>query len=131
VIAPQQGLVIASRSVVAHDLISLAWLMMQWNKAPWRSRQALTDPSSNKVVANLSNRVVCGVLGGWNQAMSAESLEHSPRPEIWRDRVLRRAFELMGGVPDIRLQPTQSAVSPQLLAEFASMVALPAAMRAA
>jgi len=131
VIAPQQGLVIASRSVVAHDLISLAWLIMQWNKAPWRSRQALTDPSSNKVVANLSNRVVCGVLGGWNWAMSAEPMEHSPRPEIWRDRTLRRAFELMGGVPDVQLQPTRSAISPQLLADFASMVALPAAMRAA
>ena len=131
VIAPRQGLVIASRSVVAHDLISLAWLIMQWNQAPWSSKQALTDPSSNKVVANLSNRVVCGVLGGWNWALSAEPMEHSPRPEIWRDRTLRRAFELLGGVPNIQLQPTRSSISPQLLAEFASMVALPTAMRAA
>jgi uncharacterized protein (DUF362 family) len=131
VITPPQGLVIASRSVVAHDLISLAWLMVQWNKAPWSSKQALSDPSSTKLTANLGNRVVCGVLGGWNWAMSAQSIEHSPRPEIWRDRTLRRAFELMGGVPNIQLQPTQSTISPQLLAEFASMVALPRAMRAA
>jgi uncharacterized protein (DUF362 family) len=131
VIAPPQGLVIASRSVVAHDLISLAWLMVQWNMAPWSSKQALSDPSSTKLTANLGNRVVCGVLGGWNWAVSAEAMEHSHRPDIWRDRTLRRAFELMGGVPDIQLQPTQSVISPQLVAEFASMVALPPAMRAA
>jgi uncharacterized protein (DUF362 family) len=131
VIAPKQGLVIASRSVVAHDLISLAWLIVHWNQAPWHAKQALTDPSSNRVVANLSNRVVCGVLGGWNQALSAESMEHSPQPEIWRDRILRRAFALMGGVPTIQLQPTQPSISPQLLAEFASMVAPDRADRSA
>jgi len=131
VIAPQQGLVIASRSVVAHDLISLAWLIVHWRQAPWLNKQFLTDPSSNKVVANMANRVVAGVLGGWKWGISAQSMEHSHRPNIWRDRTLRRAFELMGGVPDIQLQPTQPSISPRLLAEFASMVALPAATRAA
>jgi uncharacterized protein (DUF362 family) len=131
VITPPLGLVIASRSVTAHDLISLAWLGMQWEKAPWHSKQALTDPSSSKVVANLANRVVCGILGGWKWAMSAEAIEHSRRPDIWQDRTLRRAFELMGGVPDIQLAPTRAGIPPQLLAEFASLVALPAAMRAA
>ena len=131
VMVPQQGLVIASRSMVAHDLISLAWLILHWNQAPWSSKLALTDPSSNKFTTNLANRMVCGVLGGWSRVMSAETMEHSPRPEIWRDRTLRRAFELFAGVPTIELQPTQSSISPQLLAEFASMVALPQAMRAA
>ena len=131
VIAPQQGLVIASRSVVAHDLISLAWLIVHWRQAPWLNKQFLTDPSSNKVVANLANRVVAGVLGGWKWGISAQTMEHSHQPNIWRDRTLRRAFELMGGVPDIQLQPTQPSISPQLLAELAAMVALPAATRAA
>ncbi len=131
VIAPQQGLVIASRSVVAHDLISLAWLIVHWRQAPWLNKQFLTDPSSNKVVANLANRAVSGMLGGWKWGFSAQSMEHSPQPDIWRDRTLRRAFELMGGVPAIQLQPTQPSISPQLLAEFASMVALPTAIRAA
>jgi hypothetical protein len=58
-------------------------------------------------------------------------MEHSPRPDIWRDRTLRRAFELMGGVPDIRLQPTEAGIATELLAEFAAMVALPAAASAA
>lgn len=131
VIAPQQGLVIASRSVVAHDMLSLAWLIVHWRQAPWQNKQFLTDPSSNKVVANIANRVVSGILGGWKWGISAQNMEHSPRPDIWRDRTLRQAFELMGGVPDIQLQPTQSDIAPQLLAELASMVALPAATRAA
>jgi hypothetical protein len=82
-------------------------------------------------VTNTANRVVVGILGGWKWGISAQSMKHSPRPDIWRDRTLRRAFELMGGVPDIQLQPTQPSISPQLLAELASMVALPAATRAA
>jgi uncharacterized protein (DUF362 family) len=131
VFTPQQGLVIASRSMIAHDLISLAWLIMHWRQAPWLNKQALTDPSSNKFVTNMANRVVTGILGGWKWGISAQSIEHSHRPDIWRDRTLRRAFELMGGIPDIQLQPTEPSISPQLLAELASMVALPPATRAA
>jgi uncharacterized protein (DUF362 family) len=131
VIAPPQGLVIASRSMIAHDLISLSWLMKHWRQSPWLNKQFLTDPSSNKFVTNLANRVVAGVLGGWKWGFSAETMENSPLPNIWRDRTLQRAFELMGGIPDIQLQPTQSSISPQLLAELSSMVTLPAATRAA
>jgi hypothetical protein len=37
----------------------------------------------------------------------------------------------MGDVPNIQLQPTQPNLSPQILAELADLVALPAATRAA
>lgn len=131
VIAPPRGLVIASRSVVAHDLVSLAWLIVHWRQSPWIHKQALTDPSSNKVVANLANRVVSAMLGGWKWGLSAQSMKHFPRPDIWHDRTLRRAFELMGGVPDIQLQPTQPSISPQLLAELTSMVTVSTTTRAA
>jgi uncharacterized protein (DUF362 family) len=131
VIAPQQGLVIASRSVIAHDLVSLAWLMIHWRQAPWLNKQFLTDPSSNRFVSNMANRVVAGILGGWKWGISAENMENSPLPNIWRDRTLMRAFELMGGVPHIQLQPTQPSISPQLLAELDSRVTLPTATRAA
>ncbi|MFH7242085.1 MAG: DUF362 domain-containing protein [Spirulina sp.] len=131
VIAPPQGLVIASRSVVAHDMVSLAWLITHWRQAPWHRKQALNDPSSNWLVANLANRAVAGMLGGWKQSLSAEGIKHSPQPDIWRDRTLQRAFQLMGGVPNIQLQPTQPSLAPQTLAELADLVALPAATRAA
>lgn len=131
VIAPQQGLVIASRSVVAHDLISLAWLIVNWHQAPWLNKQFLTDPSSNKVVTNVANRLVAGMLGGWKRVISAQNMAHSKQPDIWRDRTLKRAFELMGGIPVVQLQPTQASLSPQLLAELAALVALPATTRAA
>ncbi len=131
VFAPQQGLVIASRSMIAHDLVSLAWLMMHWRKAPWLNKQALTDPSSSQFVSNMANRVVAGILGGWKYSFSAEKMEHSPLPDIWRDRTLLRACELMGGIPEVSLQPTQASISPQRLAELSSMVAFPAATRAA
>lgn len=125
VFAPQQGLVIASRSMIAHDLVSLAWLLKHWRQAPWLHKQALTDPSSSKFVTNMANRVLVATLGGWKRGFSAETMENSPLPNIWRDRTLARAFELMGGIPNIQLQPTQPSISPQLLDEFASMVTLP------
>lgn len=131
VFAPQQGLVVASRSLVAHDLVSLAWLLMHWRQAPWLHKQALTDPSGNQFVSNLANRVVTGILGGWKWSFSAEDMQHSPLPDIWRDRTLIRACELLGGVPAVELQPTQATIAPPLLAELAAMVALPTATRAA
>jgi hypothetical protein len=112
-------------------LISLAWLIIHWREAPWLNKQFLTDPSSNKFVSNMANRVVAGILGGWKWGISAETMENSPLPNIWRDRTLMRAFELMGGIPDIQLQSTRPGISPQLLAELAAMVALPVATRAA
>jgi uncharacterized protein (DUF362 family) len=131
VFAPQQGLVIASRSMIAHDLVSLAWLLKHWRQAPWLHKQALTDPSSSKFVTNIANRVLVATLGGWKRGFSAETMENSPLPNIWRDRTLIRACELMGGVPTVQLQPTQPSISPQLLAELASMVTLSPATRAA
>jgi uncharacterized protein (DUF362 family) len=131
VFAPQQGLVIASQSMIAHDLVSLAWLLKHWRQAPWLHKQALTDPSSSKFVTNMANRVLVATLGGWKRGFSAETMENSPLPNIWRDRTLIRACELMGGVPTVQLQPTQSSISPQLLAELASMVTLSPSTRAA
>ncbi|MDX2231576.1 MAG: DUF362 domain-containing protein [Leptolyngbyaceae cyanobacterium bins.349] len=130
VFAPEQGLVIASRSMIAHDLVSLAWLLKHWRQAPWLNKQALTDPSSSQFVSNMANRVVAGILGGWKYSFSAETIKHSPLPNIWRDRTLQRACELMGGVPTIQLHATQPSISRQLLAELESMVALPTATRA-
>ena len=131
VITPSQGLVIASPSMIAHDLVSLAWLLIHWQQSPWLNKQALTDPSSSKFVTNMANRVVAGVLGGWKWGFTAETMENSPLPNIWRDRTLIRACELMGGVPTVRLQPTQPSISPQLLAELDSMVTLSPATRVA
>jgi len=131
VFAPQQGLVIASRSMIAHDLVSLAWLLKHWRQAPWLHKQALTDPSSSKFVTNMANRLLVATLGGWKRGFSAETMENSPLPNIWRDRTLIRACELMGGLPTVQLQPTQPSISPQLLAEFASMVTLSPSTRAA
>jgi hypothetical protein len=76
--------------MIAHDLVSPAWLMMHWHKAPWLKKQALTDPSSSQLVSNMANRVVAGILGGWKSSFSAETIKHSPLPNIWRDRTLIR-----------------------------------------
>ncbi|HSM80345.1 MAG TPA: hypothetical protein VLS96_01605, partial [Nodosilinea sp.] len=74
-------------------------------QAPWLNKQALSAARRNKIVANLASRAVSAMLDGWKWGLSAQGIEHSKRPDIWRDRTLRRAFELMGGVPGIQLQP--------------------------
>lgn len=128
---PEQGLVLASRSLVAHDLASLAWLALNWRQAPARHKSFFNDPNSNQVVVNLANHYVAGMLGGVKAGFSARGLIREGAPSVWPDRALERACELLGGVPEIRLVPTGEGVPPALLGELADLIARPGQERAA
>ena len=97
---PETGLVIASPSVVAHDMVSLAWLLEGRARTPAGVREGpLDDPNGSTLFVNVANRVVTGWLGGLGQALRMQRLERYDMQTIWDDRVLRRAFVTIGGVP--------------------------------
>lgn len=101
---PETGLVMASPSVVAHDMASLAWLLEnQQTATPADQRDGMfDDPNRSAFVVNLANRLVNVWLGGGlSGAFSAETLERFDMDTIWDDRVLARAFEISGGVPHL------------------------------
>jgi uncharacterized protein (DUF362 family) len=115
VVEPEVGLVIASPSVVAHDTVSLSWLL--------ESRRGLTtaerggpidDPFDSGPMPEFGNRVVVGWLGGFSSAFTAERLRRHSFETPWEDRVLRRAYEISGGVPRIEIRDERHSVPTEL-----------------
>ena len=65
VFEPDNGLIIASGSVVAHDMVSLAWLLENRRIIPASERDGFIDTS--KVVPMIANHMVTSWLGGWGR----------------------------------------------------------------
>jgi len=102
---PETGLVIASPSVVAHDMLSLSWLLENKRLTPDSDKNGLLDdPHRTQWFVGMVNRMVVVMLeGGWRKAVSGDPPPSIRHESIWDDRVLRRAFELSGGVPDLEI----------------------------
>ena len=127
VIEPDTGLVLASDSVTAHDMVSLAWLLDTRQSLPAAEREGpLDDPATSAVVPQIVNRVVTSFLGGTGAALSAEWLGRSDVDSLWSDRVLRRAFELSGGVPRVELVDADSSVPEDVRERLQAGLTLPA-----
>lgn len=110
VIAPDTGLIMASESVVAHDMVSLAWLLENRKSLPDSERVFFRDPYTVEAIVRLGNRIVVHWLGGPGKAFSAEKLTRPPIETIWDDRVLNRAYQLLGGVPHVELVDVDDSV---------------------
>jgi uncharacterized protein (DUF362 family) len=119
---PETGLVIASESVVAHDMVSLAWLLENRSAMSEKERADSRDPYQRQaVVANL-NRFVVMRLGGLGEAWRAEKLVRNDINRIWDDRVLNRAYEVFGGIPRVELVDVGDSVPQETLAGLAERV---------
>jgi hypothetical protein len=104
VVAPETGIVFASGDPVAHDLVSLSWLLSTRAAIPEGERGGfMDDPNESAAIVNVANRVVNLWLGGLGKAFSSERLHPWPTTDVWSDRVMRRAFEVSGGVPPVEL----------------------------
>jgi uncharacterized protein (DUF362 family) len=109
---PEIGLIIASESVVAHDMISLAWLIETRRAMPPAARNSFRDNS--QMLANLGNRVVVGLLSNWKTALTSEALSKSALDSIGDDRVLNHAYRVLGGRPEIALEVVNDLVPEDL-----------------
>ena len=125
VVEPDIGLIFASESLVAHDMISLAWLLDSRLKVPEEQQKIYQDPYKNQFIVNLANRWVVNLLGGIVQATGAEKFLRNDLEAIWDDRVLRRAFELFGGVPQLRFIEANSGVPIELRRRLTTMTTIP------
>jgi uncharacterized protein (DUF362 family) len=118
---PDHGLIIASGSVVAHDMVSLAWLLENRSIIPASERDGFID--TNKVVPRLANHMVTGWLGGWGPALASETMAKNSISTIWDDRVLTRSYDLFGGVPAILLESANNALPEALKNRLGRMTA--------
>jgi uncharacterized protein (DUF362 family) len=123
VVAPPTGLVLASESLVAHDMVSLAWLLECRREVPEEEKKGRRDPYTSQFIVNMGNRWVVRLLGGITKAAGAERLVRHDLETIWDDRVLRRAFEISGGIPKVSLIQANPAVPEDLKRRLAEMTA--------
>ena len=122
VVEPATGLVMASESLVAHDMVSLAWLLECRGAVPDEQKGSLRDPYTSQFIVNMGNRWVVKLLGGMGEAVGAERLERNDLETIWDDRVLRRAFQISGGVPRVSLIEGNPAVPEDLKQRLTAMI---------
>jgi uncharacterized protein (DUF362 family) len=120
---PEIGLVIASESVVAHDMISLAWLIETRRTMP-PARDLFRDKS--RLLASLGNRVVVGLLSNWRTALASEPFTKNVLDSIGDDRVLNHAYRVLGGRPEIALEVVNDLV-PEDLRRRLSVMSTPSA----
>ena len=64
VLQPEIGLVMASESVVAHDMVSLAWLMENRRDIPSSEKDWFKDPYGSQWIVSAANHWVVNKLGG-------------------------------------------------------------------
>jgi uncharacterized protein (DUF362 family) len=110
---PSAGLVIASESIVAHDMVSLAWLLYNRKLLPGEVQDTFKDTSTS--IAKLANTLVVKLLGTWINSLTSETLLKNDLKSIWDDRVLNHAYKIFGGIPDIHLENVQSTVPENIM----------------
>lgn len=124
VFEPETGLVIASTSLIAHDMVSLAWLLENRQAMPSSEKDGFMDTS--RLVARMGNRYVVSMLGGMSQALFSETFTKDDIRTIWDDRVLMHACRISGGAPGIVIEPVDGNVQGDLRKRLTEATALPA-----
>jgi len=119
---PETGLVIASESIVAHDMVSLAWLLKNRQAMSEEEIARTRDPYKRQGIVSTLNRVVVSRLGGIGESIGAEKLLRNDIETIWDDRVLNRAYEVFGGTPDVDLTIMEESVPQDLKAKLTGML---------
>jgi uncharacterized protein (DUF362 family) len=112
VVQPENGLVIASESVVAHDMVSLAWLLENRRNLPPSGIGWLKDRS--EWVARIGNCYIVSKLGGWGPTLASEKLTKNDINVIWDDRVLNHAYEVFGVMPEVIIEGANNAIPEDL-----------------
>jgi len=71
IFTPKQSIVIASESVVAHDMVSLAWMLYKSQFAEGSQRKRFRD--SNGIIAKFVNIIVVKILSrSWKKAIKSK-----------------------------------------------------------
>ena len=117
---PETGLVMASESVVAHDMVSLAWLLENRRHIPGEERNKFVDNSST--LAMLVNFLVVHKLGGFKPVLGADRLVKNDLQSIWDDRVLNRAYHVFDGLPKVVVHEANNHTPAEIIKRLSGMM---------
>ena len=112
ILEPETGLVMASSSVVAHDMVSLAWLLENRSRFVALGKDAFRD--GNRLFARIANHYVVNLLDGMGSSLASERLAKDPLNSIRDNRVLNRAYEVFGGRPKVVLETVGGGLPEEL-----------------
>ncbi|MBF0552215.1 MAG: DUF362 domain-containing protein [Deltaproteobacteria bacterium] len=121
---PDTGVVMASDSVVAHDMVSLAWLLENRRHIPPAEKGKFLNTSP--FVVTVCNHWITYKLGGWQPALASERLTRPDNNTIWDDRTLNRAYQIFGGVPRVTVDAANPALPEELRKQLSEMTTYPA-----
>ncbi|MBF0476670.1 MAG: DUF362 domain-containing protein, partial [Deltaproteobacteria bacterium] len=121
---PDKGVVIASDSVVAHDMVSLAWLLANRRRIPPTEKDKFINNSP--VVAGVCNYWITYKLGGWRPVLASEILTRPDTNTIWDDRTLNRAYQIFGGLPQVTIDAANDTLPEELRKQLSDMTTYPA-----
>jgi uncharacterized protein (DUF362 family) len=118
---PETGLIIASESVVAHDRVSLAWLLENRRHLPPANKDGFLD--NDPLVARMANYWVVGKLGGMKPVVVSDKLIKNDLDSIWDDRVLNHAYRIFNGAPKLTIDTTNRIVPEDVIRRLGEMTA--------
>jgi len=100
---PDPGLVFGSTSLLAHDMVSLGWLL--WNREYATPRNQVAwyrDPYL--IHPGTINRLFVGYIWGVRQLLRCETYGTAPIRSVRTEPVISRAATIWGGVPRLELE---------------------------
>jgi uncharacterized protein (DUF362 family) len=86
---PDTGIVFASPSAVAHDMLSLAWLLEGRAATPSRTAPACSTANQSTTFVNFANRIVVAARRA-RRIDAHGAAQRATMSTIWDDRALRR-----------------------------------------
>ena len=87
-----------------------------------KERARSRDPYKRQVAVRSLNRVVVRRLGGLREAARTERLLRNDIGSIWDDRVLNRAHQVFGGIPEVKLVDVGESVPQEVIEGLVGMV---------
>jgi uncharacterized protein (DUF362 family) len=123
VATPEVGLVVASESLVDHDVASCAYLLEVSDEAtPWRARMLDPYPWLSSVL----NRTFVAYIWGAGQFGEVESYDAPRLQSPWSCRVLTRGCEIFGRPERLAVDTVDDSVPAALLQALTRRAAYPA-----
>jgi uncharacterized protein (DUF362 family) len=118
---PDPGLVFASTSLLAHDLVSRSFL--RWcrkHSTPASAFGFTRDPY--QTYPGAFNRGFVGMIWGVNEMLHSQTYAPVRYHQVWDDPVLLRAAEIEGGAPRVEMRALQQSLPSQVQAELGHFI---------
>jgi uncharacterized protein (DUF362 family) len=110
---PNPGLVFGSTSLLAHDMVSLGWLL--WcREFATPSAQTARHRDPYQTFPSLFNRLFVGYIWGMRELLRSEAYERVAIRSVGTEPVIIRAAELWGGLPRLELEDLGSGLDEKI-----------------